>query len=130
MRLNDRTLIFQPVHLLATWQGYLPASPVIGAVWRVPYVDGIPVTFDLTRAWIRVEIPGSSTIVRLQSSPPGAFSGSTITTLTIAAAANAAEITTGLGQITSGQLLRINWQAIGTTGHYTVELEGKQHLDV
>jgi hypothetical protein len=41
--------------------------------------------------------------------------------------ANAAENTASLGAVSSGDLLRTNWTAIGSPGSaYTVELEGVQ----
>lgn len=113
--------------MVATWQGQLPLAAFTGAVWRVPYLDGVSATFDLTRAYARVEATGASndTIV-LETSPPGSFVATTITTLTITAGNNDDEDTTSLGSVDSGDLVRINWTAVGHTDqpNYTVELEG------
>jgi collagen type I/II/III/V/XI/XXIV/XXVII alpha len=114
------------VHILATWQGIVPSAAGVGAVWRVPYIAGLAITFALSRAYARVETPSaSSTVVRLERSPAGVFVPTTITDITIAA--SEAEIVSALGTVSSGQLLRINWLAIGAAGSvYTIELEGGQ----
>jgi hypothetical protein len=113
--------------MVATWQGDLPAAVGNGAVWRVPYLNGSSVTFTLTRAYVRVETAGAaSTTVVFEKSAAGAFSASTITTVTLVAADNEEEVTTSLGTVTSGQLVRIRWSALGTTGVYTCELEGHE----
>jgi hypothetical protein len=77
---------------------------------------------------VRLEVAGAAlTSVALERSAPGAFVAVSITALSVAAAANAAENTAGLGTVSSGDLLRTNWTAIGSPGSaYTVELEGVQ----
>jgi hypothetical protein len=114
--------------MLASWQGVVPSAARTGAVWRVPFVDGMPATFLLESAYVRLEVAGAAlTSVALERSAPGAFVAVSITTLSVAAAANAAENTAGLGTVSSGDLLRTNWTAIGSPGSaYTVELEGVQ----
>jgi phage baseplate assembly protein gpV len=115
------------MRMVATWQGDVPASAGNTAVWRVPYKDGAALTFNLSRAYARVETAGSqSTVIQVQASPAGAFVATTITTLTIAAAGNEVEVTVGLGTISSGQLLRVAFSSVGVSAPYTVELEGVQ----
>jgi hypothetical protein len=88
----------------------------------------MPETFDLESAYVRLEVAGAApTSVALERSGPGAFVAVPITTLSVAAAAYATETTSGLGTVSSGDLLRTNWTAIGSPGAaYTVELEGVQ----
>lgn len=116
------------VHMLAAWQGSVPAAPQVDAVWRVPYVGGSAMTFNLQRAYVRLEVPGeSSTVVRLEKSPAGTFVPSTVVSLTLPSGANEFENSSGFSTVTSGQLLRANWQTIGSPGStYTIELEGVQ----
>lgn len=114
--------------MLATWSGVLPAtSPSYGSVWRVPYVDGVGVTFNFTRAFLRCETTGAGdTIVTIEQSPAGAFTGTDVVTLTVTAGTNEDEDTAVAGSIVSGGLLRTVFPATpGTTGRYTVQLEGE-----
>jgi Collagen triple helix repeat (20 copies) len=115
-------------NLLASWQGVVPQSPALGAVWRIPKFDGATLVFDLKSAYARLETGGTSpTSVGLEKSPPGAFVPSPITTLNLASGANENEVTSGLGTVQSGDLLRINWAAIGApSALYTIELGGVQ----
>jgi hypothetical protein len=114
-----------PTRIVAAWQGDIPAASATGAVWRVPYLDGSPATFTLSRAYARVEtVGGAATSVRIEKSAAGAFSPTTVTTVTIAAGSNEQEVTTSLGTVSSGQLLRIVWATVGAVSPYTVELEG------
>jgi hypothetical protein len=85
------------LRMLASWQGVVPSAARTGAVWRVPFVDGMPETFDLESAYVRLEVAGAApTSVALERSGPGAFVATTITTLNVAAVANAAENTASL----------------------------------
>lgn len=113
-------------HIMANWQGLVPFASGAGSVWRVPYINGAAITFALRRAYARVETPSASpTAVTLERSPAGAFVASTITALTVTA--NETETAAALGTVTSGQLLRTNWTALGAAGSvYTIELEGVQ----
>lgn len=113
-------------HILASWQGAVPAVAGVGAVWRVPYIDGVAVTFTLRSAYARLEDPAaSSTSLKIQKSPAGVFVATDITTLNLASSMNEAQVTTGLGTVDSGSLLRISWAIVGSPGSaFTVELEG------
>jgi hypothetical protein len=114
--------------MVATWQGDLPQFPGdFAATWRVPYCNGVPITWNLTRAYGRVEVAGTTvTTFRIQKSPPGAFVQTLLTDVIVPIAGNEIEVTASLGTIVSGQLLRVLHQAIGTSGSFTVELEGVQ----
>lgn len=115
-------------NLLVAWGGGMPpVAGGAGATWRVPEVDGASVTFTLQSLFARVETPGSGTSFRVEVSPAGgAFSPTTVATVTIAAAAHEATVTVfPTPTITTGQLLRIVYVVTGTTGIYTVELEGE-----
>jgi hypothetical protein len=115
-----------PVRMLASWQGVVPSAAQVGAVWRVPFVEGVALTFNLVSAYARVEVAGvATTSVALEKSPAGAFVATAVTSLDVAAGANEVEGTTGLGTVSSGGLLRIKWTAIGSPGSaYTIELAG------
>lgn len=112
--------------MLASWQGPLPTAIGSTAVWRVPYVSGAAITFNLLRAYARVETAGPSpTSVVIEKSPSGLFVATAVTMVTIAASANEGQITSGLGSVSSGQLLRATWSALGASNtSYTIELEG------
>src|SRR4051812_48069257 len=115
----------------AGWTGPYPLNILTGAVWKVPLVDEVSTTFDLTRALFRLETPGTtSTVVRIEkSSGGGAFSGSptTITTLTLTSGSYETTDTTGLGSVTSGDLLRIVWVSVGTNARgFLVAVEGTE----
>lgn len=119
---------------MAIWNGTFTPRSVgpAGGVWRVPYVDGVSKTFDLDRATFRVETApiadSASYSVKIQkSNGGGAFSATDIVTLTIAAAAFENAVTTALGTIDSGQLLRVNWTALGVGAEtFEIQLEGTE----
>lgn len=114
-------------HLLVEWFGEMPVVVGAGQVFRVPYADGVSLTFDLERALLRVETTGTtSTIVEVQSSPGGgAFTPTSVATLTAASGDHEDEDVGALGQVDSGDLLRINWQALGDdAADFLVQLEG------
>lgn len=98
----------------------------------MPYVDGVSKTFALNRATFRVETPpiagSASYSVAIEKSPGGAtFTPTNITTLTIAAAGNEDSDTTSLGTVDSGQLLRVNWTALGVGAEtFEIQLEGTE----
>ncbi len=111
----------------AGWSGPYPLNILTGAVWKVPLVDGASVTFNLTRLVFRLENPGlGTTTVRVEkSTTTGVFTPTTVETISLAAGAYEATDTTGLGSVTSGNLLRIVWTAVGTNARgYLVFLEG------
>lgn len=118
-----------PLHMVASWTGPLPEAAENGAVWRIPYLSGDPVTFDLTRAFVRIEVPGGATTsVDIEKSPAGAFVASTIASLSIPAGNYSDQETAGLGSVDSGELVRIAWTALGAAEGipFTVELEGTE----
>jgi hypothetical protein len=99
-----------PVRMLASWQGVVPSAAQVGAVWRVPFVEGVALTFNLVSAYARIEVAGvATTSVALEKSPAGAFVATAVTSLDVAAGANEVEGTTGLGSPGSA---------------YTIELAG------
>lgn len=116
--------------MVATWEGGLPEAVGEGQVWRVPYLAGAATSFDLERAFARIEETGAGdTEVVIESSPPGgAFTPTEVATLTIAASGYEDETVAALGTVDSGDLLRINWSELGADPAviYTVELEGTE----
>lgn len=116
--------------LIALWEGEsLPAVPSTwGGVWRIPYIEGVSTTFTLNRALLRVETPASSGsyVVVIEKSVGGAsFSAVTVTTLTLTAGSNQIEDSALSVSITSGELVRIRFSAVGNGGQtFTVQLEG------
>ena len=125
--------IVPKTNLSVLWQGdAVPASlGPAGGVWRIPYENGVSKTYDLQRLVLRVEnvaITGSpATTIQLQKSPGGgAFTPTTVSTMTLAAGVAEHVITTSLGTVTSGELVRLNWTSVGIgPSIWTVTLEGK-----
>ena len=118
------------------WQGdALPAAlGPAGGVWRVPYINGVSKTYNMQRLVLRLEVPAPSTVsnptttVKVQySAGGGAFSGTDIATLTAGAGVYEHVITTSLGTLTSGQLVRLYWTSIGVGPNvWTVHFEGRE----
>lgn len=113
------------------WSGPYPLSVLTGAVWKVPLVDGASVTFDLSRLLFRLEQPGTgTTTVRVEKASGGdvAFSPTTVTTLSLTGGSDYENSTTSsLGSVSSGDLLRIVWTAVGMNARgYLVMLEGAE----
>jgi hypothetical protein len=122
---DDTTRVFG-----AGWAGPYPLNVLAGATWKVPEVEGTSMTFDLTRILFRLETPGtSSTTVHVEkSSGGGAFSGSTVGTVTLTAGTHEGTDTTSLGSVSSGDLLRIVWDTVGSGARgYLVTVEGTEH---
>lgn len=114
-------------HVLALWQGSLPGSAGAGAVWRVPEVNATGLVFALSFAYLRLETAGAGTTTVQLQKQTGIGPWTTITTLSVAAGAREDTDTTGLGSVSSGDLLRINWTALGSSGSpYTIQLEGSE----
>lgn len=117
--------------LLALWYGLnLPlATGAAGGVWSVPYVGGSSVTWNIARAKFRLETPSTSGgyTIEIQRSPGGSvFTPTNIISLSLAAGAHEVEVTSGFGvtTVTSGQLLRVFWQVLGSNAqNFTVQLE-------
>jgi hypothetical protein len=111
------------------WFGPYPLNIIQGATFVVPEVEGASMTFDLTRILFRLNTPGttSTTMHVEKSSGGGAFSGSTVGGVTLTAGSYEGEDTTSLGSVTSGDLLRLVWDTVGTNARdYTVEVEGTE----
>lgn len=110
------------------WFGPYALNIIQGATFVVPEVEGASITFDLTRIVFRLSTPASSgdtTMHVEKSAGGGAFSGSSIGGLTLAAGSYEDESTVGFGTVTSGDLLRLVWDNVGTGARdYTVEVEG------
>lgn len=119
-----------PKKILFCWSGSLPTVIGNGIVWRVPFnSDGSSFTFTLSRAFARIEDTYTSgTSFRLEKSAGGnvAFSGSTITTLTVAAGAYEVEVTGLSTSVVSGDLVRIVFTSVGAVTKFDVELLGSQ----
>jgi hypothetical protein len=113
--------------LLARLYGPVPGSPGPSGMYRVPYIDGAAVTFTLSRAALHLETAGSTTTTVLveKSSGSGSFLAVLVATLTLAASATEVDVTTSLGTLTSGDLLRWRWAALGTGAQsFHAQLEG------
>lgn len=116
--------------LFAIWEaGTFPtATGQTGGIWRVPYVNGVSKTFNIDRITFRVEtavVSGTYTVSVEKSPGGGAFSATVIQALSLTSAAVETSATSSLGQVTSGQLLRINFTSFGVgAASYTVQLEG------
>ena len=116
--------------ILGSWQGTMPATLGTGVEVRVPKLRGSSVTWQLAEAWARVTIPdaGLAPIFRIEKSAGGgAFSASTVSTLTIAAGSYETTDSGVATTVTSGDLLRITFLALGSSATaYTVQLAGTQ----
>lgn len=119
----------EPVRLLASWAGTLPSSTGNGLVWEVPYdSDGSSFAFTLARATARIEDTfTAATQIRIEKSPGGgAFTPTTVTTLGINAGSYEATNTGIASTVTSGDLLRIVFTAVGAQTKFMVELIGSE----
>src|SRR5262245_30493501 len=118
-----------PKTLVAVWGGSLPEAVATGLVWRVPYAgDGSSLSFSLDRAYARLETPVAGDVeFTLEHSAGGeaAFSASTIVVLTVPASEYEEEDAAFTPvTVDSGDLLRINYTAVGGTAIFHVELTG------
>jgi hypothetical protein len=116
-----------PPRFFADLQGPLPASPETSGSYRVPFRDGAGVTYNLSRAEFHLETDGSTTttVVIEKSSTPGSFTPATVATLSLTSGQNDVSASSSLGTISSGDLLRFNFTAIGTgADDFYVQLEG------
>jgi hypothetical protein len=115
-------------NMLAQLYGPMPGSVGSAGMYRVPYKAGSAVTYTLTRASLHLETAGSTTTtVLLEKATPsgGAFLAVLVATLTLAASATQADVTTSLGTVTSGDLIRWRWTALGTGAQsFHAQLEG------
>jgi hypothetical protein len=114
---------------LAQEFGPMPGSVGARGMYRIPFFAGSSVTFTLTRAALHLETAGSttSTLIIEKSSTSGVFTPVTVATLTLAASATQVDVTSSLGTIASGNLLRFRWTALGTGAQsFHVQLEGNE----
>lgn len=97
-------------------------------VFRVPEVDGQSATFVMKKALARVETPSSVGTIEVlieKSAGGSAFSATTLADISITATNYENSITSGLGNLTTGQLLRVNFTSIGSGAQtYSVQLTG------
>jgi hypothetical protein len=120
--------------MLAAWSGTMPAAIGAGVVWKVPKVSGATATFLLGFAIARVEltpIGSSAQFVLEKSAGGGAFSGAptTVSTLTIAPAGYEASDTGVALSVSTGDLLRLRFAALGGLAGacgYSIELQGAE----
>jgi hypothetical protein len=109
--------------LRAQLYGPMPTSVSSSGMFRIP---GNAVTYTLTRVSLHLETAGSTTTTLLleKSTASGSFVGSTVATLTLAAAATDVAVTTSLGSLASGNLIRWRWTALGTgAANFHAQLE-------
>jgi hypothetical protein len=113
--------------LLAQLYGPMPGSLGASGMYRIPYIAGASVTFTLSRVSLHLETAGSTatTLLLEKSTAGGLFVGSTVATLTLAAAAIQVDVTSSLGALQSGNLIRWRWTALGTGAQsFLAQLEG------
>lgn len=111
--------------------GSLPSSPGATQALFVPFIDGVSHTFQLTSIYARVETPGASnTVLSWQKSPSGgSFSGTDIGDATIPGGSNDVTVTSSLGAVDSGDLVRVNFSAIGSGARsFYVEFEATEEV--
>jgi hypothetical protein len=116
-------------NMLARWFGAMPGSlPASSGMYRVPFFAGAARTFTLSRASLHLETAGSSatTLVVEKCTPSGGvFVAVLVATLTLAAAATDVAVTTSLGSVASGDLIRWRFTALGTSAqNFAAQLEG------
>jgi hypothetical protein len=114
---------------IALWFGATVPGAIgpSGGVWRIPELEGASISVALDRATFRVESVGVGDYqVRIQSSPGGgAFTPTTVATLTLPSGDNEIETTGSLATLQSGDLLRITWLDLGIFAKtFTVQTEG------
>lgn len=111
--------------------GTIPGAPGPTQVLRVPFVNGVSRIFDVDRLFLRVETVGSSaTTVHLEkSSSPSAFVPVYIASVTVGAGDNEGETTGTLGTVQSGDLVRMNFIAIGAgAASFYAEFEAAEEV--
>ncbi len=114
-------------NMLGLLYGPMPGSTGPSSMYRVPFLAGASVTFTLSRASLHLETAGSSTttVIVEKSSTTGSFVAVPVATLTLASSATQADVTSSLGTISSGDLVRWRWTALGTGAQsFYSQLEG------
>ena len=111
--------------MVAVWyQDAIPsATGQFSGIWRVPYVNGESVTFDVYRASVHVSTAPSSapTFSFEVSAGTGAPSWSVIGTVSVTASTYSGNKTATwtTSSVTSGQVLRVNVTTVGS-GYATI----------
>lgn len=113
--------------LLVLCSAYTPAATGADlAEFVVPYdpADGTtPVTWNVRRIDVRVATAGGAPEVRIEkSTAAGAFSASTVGTVTLGSGNSEGAVTAALGTVASGNKLRINFVGLGTAQSFTVQV--------
>ncbi len=115
--------------LLAEWSGPLPTITGPGLQFVVPTFAGTSRTFNLSKMISRLSIlPVGTTSFRTEkSSGGGAFSATSIATLSHTTSDYEKSNTSLTGTIASGQLVRIYFAALaGSGGLYSVQLQAEE----
>jgi hypothetical protein len=113
---------------IAEWAGPLPTKTGPGLVFRVPFVRGVSATFTLSRIFSRLEVlPAGSVVFRVEkSSGGGAFTPTTIATLTHTTSDYEKSNTSLSGTVQSGDLVRIFFVTMnGRGGAYQIQLQAE-----
>lgn len=108
-----------------------PAEGSYSPEVRVPFdTDGSSMSFDLAELWARrgTTSSGGTTFRLLVYTGTGAFSGTTVADVTIAAGDNEATSTTfSVGTVSSGDKLRLYFLSLGSGGgDWQVQLRGTE----
>lgn len=107
--------------LTASWTGTVPSAVGAVAVWEIPYnPDGSSATFHLARAMMRVETAGAAATTAVIESAAGgdvAFASATTEASLSIAASHYEGSSSGLtGTVSSGDLIRLRFTAVGASG--------------
>lgn len=111
--------------LCGAWTPLATGPDLVEAV--VPYdpADGTtPVTWTLRRITLRVQTAGGAPAITIEKSTvAGAFSASSVGTLTMGSGDYEVSSTAALGTAASGDKLRFNVTTLATALNWTVEVE-------
>lgn len=118
-------------HVTVCWFGTVPTvAGTTSQAFVIPQVNGADVVFTITRIVLRLETAGTTTTTVLVERSPGTgvFTPTTIKSMSLASGVHEDDETAafgGGGTLTSGQLVRINWSAIGSgAATFLVQMEG------
>lgn len=122
--IDTRSKRREAIYLLA---GVTPGAGAQTAEYVVPLgTDGAAVTWNVQRIFLRVGTAGGAPQATVEKSTvTGAFSASTVGSVTLGSGANEGSVTTGFtnGTVSSGDKVRVNVNALGTAQYWTVCLE-------
>jgi hypothetical protein len=111
----------------AMWAGRLPLGTGIGPEITIPYAhDGTSRTFTCARAFARVPDPYAAdlTFVIEKSAGGGAFSASTVATVTILTGNRERTVTGLTDALVSGSIIRPHFTAVGPVSYFELQLTG------